>query len=454
MKRNTYVDNQGNPINEAFESKKIILRLFFLIGTIVPLILIGFILYTANQNSKCNKIYESIKSSTREYLKDEGKLPNIEGENVTTSVGKLYNEGYLNAYNTNNMACTGNVKTTKYKNEYIYTLNLTSCNVCTTTTKYKGWSSELSYLPTNKPIVDVIPYYNYYERQTVVTDWSKYYEQSELEKKESKYGIKLPKENEEIESELPTLPEEATISEVQNEETYFYRYKDKEWKWYDIKGNYSDYSSEKPSGFSNKDEETELYTKWTKYSLNYPAEKEYREINKTTGYQYYYEKDGKKIYANNKNYVAAEDIDQNKYTQHESEGVDMYSYRDAKWRWYNGQKREYSNVYSEKPEGYNFKDEETVVETDYSEWEMVSTLNDQNKSYRSEEKKLMTRFRYIYEILSDPILENPVTKNLFVDEVGMSVPDFVTNENYKMEVSYKFKYRKRWKVINFTFFIY
>ena len=48
--------------------------------------------------------------------------------------------------------------------------------------------------------------------------------------------------------------------------------------------------------------------------------------------------------------VAAEDIDQNKYTQHEDEGVDMYSYRDAKWRWYNGQKRNYSSEYSEKPE--------------------------------------------------------------------------------------------------------
>lgn len=442
MKRNIYVDSQGNSVNEKFESKKIILKLLFFVGTIVPVILVGFIIYTAYDNNRCYKIYNFMKSASIKYLKDEDKLPDIEGEDVTISIGKLYNGQYLDAYNTGNMTCSGHVKVTKYKKDYVYTFDLKNCNTCSTGNKYKKWSGMLDYLP-NYPIVDIIPYYNYYDRQTVVTDWSRYYEMDELDEKKSKYGIRLPKEGDDTISELPTLPGEAKIAEVQKQEGDFYRYKDKEWKWYDIKGNYSEYSSEKPNGYAIKDEDAIIYTNWTKYSLTYPTEKEYREIKKATGYQYYYEKKGKKIYANNKNYVVADDIDQDKYNQHEADGVDMFSYRDSKWRWYNGQKREYSNEYSEKPDGYNFKDEETVTETAYSEWQSASAINEQNKGYRTEEKKYMTRFRYVYEILSDPILEKPVTKNIFVEKVGMPVPDFVTQENYKMKVSYKFKYMIR-----------
>ena len=42
MKRNTYVDSSGNTIDQTFESKKPILILFFIIGTIIPLILIKY----------------------------------------------------------------------------------------------------------------------------------------------------------------------------------------------------------------------------------------------------------------------------------------------------------------------------------------------------------------------------------------------------------------------------
>ena len=56
----------------------------------------------------------------------------------------------------------------------------------------------------------------------------------------------------------------------------------------------------------------------------------------------------------------------------------------------------------------------------------------------------MTRFRYVYEILSAKVLDSPVTKDKFVSEIGMTVPEFSTLEEYKMEVTYKFKYRKRW----------
>jgi len=439
MKRNSYVDRMGNPIDQTFESKKTILNILFIIGTIVPIILVGFIIYTAISNNGCNKIYKEIKTANLEYLKDEDKLPVVEGEDVTISVGKLYSKKYLTAFKTNNTTCQGNIKTTKYKNQYIYTLNLTNCNTCTTNNRYKDWSNELNYLPTNKPIVDVIPYYNYYDRQTVTTDWSKYYEKDELNKKKSKYGIKLPED----ESMLPKVPEEGNIAEVQKEEVNYYRFKDKRWKWYDAPLNYSDFSSEKPDGFSNKDDSTKTYTNWSEYSLTYPEEKSYREITSTTGYQFYYEKDGKKIYANNKKYTPAEDVDQTKYNLRETKNVKMYRYRDAKWRWYNGKKRKYSGYYSTKPSSYNYRDDGTVIETNFSSWDPQSKVDDSNREYRFEESKVMTRFRYIYEILSDPILEKPVTKNEFIKKVGMTVPDFVTLEEYKIDVTYKFKYRKR-----------
>ena len=44
MKRQTYVDEDGNTINQSFENKKPILYFFFVIGTILPIIIIIFII--------------------------------------------------------------------------------------------------------------------------------------------------------------------------------------------------------------------------------------------------------------------------------------------------------------------------------------------------------------------------------------------------------------------------
>ena len=54
----------------------------------------------------------------------------------------------------------------------------------------------------------------------------------------------------------------------------------------------------------------------------------------------------------------------------------------------------------------------------------------------------MTRFRIQYEILSLKVLDKPLNKKDFEKKVKMSVPVFATNENYKLEVTYKFKYKK------------
>lgn len=439
MKRASYVDQSGNPIDYTFQSKKIFLRIFFVIGTIVPLVLIGFIIYTMVENNKCNSVYESIKSAALEYLRSEDKIPVVNGESVNVNIGNLYTSDYLESANTNNLRCNGKVKVTKYDSELVYTLDVNSCDVCSVANRYGDWSSELSYYPSDKTIVDVIPYYNYYDRQINTTDWSGYYEQNEIKKKESKYGVRLPKD----ESEMPEIPTEGEIVEVQTEDILNYRYKDKTWLWYDIVGDYSDFSSEQPEGYANRDDATRIFTEWSEYSQNYPEEKEYREIQRVTGYKVYYEEDGEKVYANHGNYVSLNDIDESVYNQRDSDTTDLYRYRDEMWRWYNGTKRRYSSYRSVQPDGYIYRDDDTMTETGYSSWSEKSSLTPENENYRTEETKTLTRYRYVYEILSLPVLNEPVTKEEFLKEIDMTVPEFAGLEEYKLEVTYHFKYRKR-----------
>ena len=140
MKRASYVDSSGNTIDHTFESKKTFLNIFFVIGTIVPLILIGLIIYTMVDNSKCNKIYNSIKSATLEYMKDNDKMPEYEGDSVTINIDKLYSGKYLSSGYTDNLVCSGKVKATKYKNEIVYTLDVNNCNTCSVNTRYGSWS--------------------------------------------------------------------------------------------------------------------------------------------------------------------------------------------------------------------------------------------------------------------------------------------------------------------------
>ena len=360
MKRSGYVDSQGNPVNQSFESKKSLLNIFLVFNVLVPLILIAFIIYTSVINNKCNKIYNNIESAAKEYFEDNNLLPTIEGENETLSIKKLYNEDYLSLLSTDNLTCGGSIKVTRYKKEYIYTLDVNSCDVCSVSSRYKGWSSEVGYKP-KAAIVDVIPYYNYYERQVNVTKWSSYIEPEKLQEKNSKYGFQLPID----ENMLPEIPEEGNVVEIEKQDKVQFRYFDKLWKWYDIVGDYSSYSSEQPAGFTMKDERSEINSKWSKYSLDHPEEKPYRSIQSTTGYIFYYEKDGEKIYANHKQYTASEDVDRNKYNKREEQTATMYKYRDKKWRWYNGQKRKYSGYSSSQPKGYSYRDEDTVIQNNY-----------------------------------------------------------------------------------------
>ena len=54
----------------------------------------------------------------------------------------------------------------------------------------------------------------------------------------------------------------------------------------------------------------------------------------------------------------------------------------------------------------------------------------------------MTRFRTVYEILSLKVLEKPLNHEAFEKKVQMTVPEFFEKEDAKLEITYKFKYKK------------
>lgn len=439
MKRQTYVDEEGNTIDRSLENKRPLLSFFFVFGTLLPIAIIVLIVIAAVQNNSCLTIYNALKSASLNYAKDEGTVPNLEGESVTVKLNDMYDGGYISSTKTDNSMCSGSVKITKYKDDYVYTIDARNCGQCSVNLKYGSWSSEQTSYPSGKAIVDVIPYYNYYDREVSTTKWSDYFDDDELQDEVSEYGIRLPMDLEKI----PEIPTEGTIINIESDSTYYYRYRDRTWKWYDIQGDYSEFSSEQPAGYANKDEGSSRYTEWSEYSLNYPAEKDYRTIQQTTGYKFYYLNDkGNKIYYNSGKYSAREDVNTDKYDKTEDDTATLYRYRDEQWRWYNGTKRKYSSQSSTAPRDKPYKDRETESLGNPTSWSPESDVNASNQEYRVEERKIMTRFRTQYEMVSLKVLDNPLTRDKFEEEVRMSIPEFASNENYKLEVTYKFRYRK------------
>jgi competence protein ComGC len=438
MKRQTYVDQEGNQINQALEQKRPLLDFLFVIGNILPIVIIIFIIVTVVQNNECKNVYEIMESASLKYAKDQGELPNLEGENVSVKLDSLYSNQYISSTQTENTLCSGSIKITRYKKKYVYTVDTSNCDKCSVNQRYGRWSNEVSSYPYSHTIVDVIPYYNYYDREVGITKWSDYYDDSYLSDEVSKYGIRLPLD----ETKIPTVPGGSKTINIQNDTTYYYRYRDRSWKWYDIVGDYSDFSSERPDGYANKDEDSSRTTKVTEYSLNYPAEKDYRTIQQTTGYKFYYEnKEGKKIYYNSGKYTATEDVNTTKYNKRDEQTSTLYRYYDKQWRWYNGTKRHYTSYSTTPRDKQTYKDTETEKLSDPTTWDKKSSINASNQEYRVEEKKLMTRFRCQYEILSLRVLKEPLNHDAFVKKVKTSIPEFSSLDNVKLEVTYKFKYR-------------
>ena len=97
---------------------------------------------------------------------------------------------------------------------------------------------------------------------------------------------------------------------------------------------------------------------------------------------------------------------------------------------------------STQPEGRPYRDNDTETLTSFSGWSDESELTEENQSYRIEERRTVTRYRQVYEILSLKVLDKSLNHDDFEKKVGTSIPEFMEREDRKIEITYKFKYRK------------
>ena len=453
---NTIESELENPVHQ-FENLKPIVEpdynKYRKIGIIVTIALVGIVIVLliisaivkASHNKVCIPIEDKVINAAFDYAKANNLLPKNAGDNTTIKLDTLYQNNKLNQSDitVKDNICDGSVKITKYKNDYIKTINLTSCGYCTSDKRYGKWSKETTKEPSGKNmIVDVIAYYNYYTYEDYNSSWTKYLRSDLINKEISeKYNIALPIEQ----KNLPNIPDEAKILKIEKEDKNYYRYRDKRWKFYiNQGGNYTNYfTSEPPNGYPNKDDATLKYTSWSEWSLNYPEVKSYRTIESSQGYKWYYLKGKEKVYWNGGAYSVNQPSDKYNVKDKEHGSEKMYRYRDKTWRWYNGNKRKYSSYSSVAPKGYTNKDNDLVEYTSWTTWRDVSHVNDSNRSYREQEVDVYSRYRINYRMTSYMKLDKYLTLKEFEKETKSSLSDMLQQEKTDVDIIYKFKYRKK-----------
>ena len=422
------------------------------IGTIVVIalavVLIIFLIIRAvirnSQDKVCVPIEDKVIEVAFDYASNKQILPVNEGESITIKLDDLYKENILKQNDTTvkENVCNGDVKITKYQDEYIKTINLTDCGYCATDKRYKKWSRETTNKPNGKKMVlDVTAYYNYSTYEDYNTNWTTFFDPSLISDKTSKkYGVALPIEQ----RYLPTVPEEAKILKIEKEDKTYYRFRDKMWKYYvDRGGAYTtEFYSEAPAGYPYKDDDTYKLTGWSEWSLNYPDTKNYRTIRTSTGYKWYYLDGNEKKYWNGGTY-SVEQPSKKHTTKDTKNVVQMYSYQDVTWLWYNGAKRSYSGYYSVMPYGFHIKDESVSQYSGWSSWTDITYLNNNNSSYREQETTVYSRYRIQYRMNSYLKLEEHLPLKEFESKTKTTLNEILAKEKTEVDIVYKFKYRKR-----------
>jgi len=293
--KNFKIQPKGNSYdgsNEYVEKKD---HSIIIIATfIILVIIIAIIIFKVSRSNTCNDVEKMILDQAHLYATNNNLLPTVEGESITLNVDDVFSEETLKPM-LEEKICGGSVKITKYKDEYIKTYDITNCGYCSTEERYKNWSNEVDKKPSSKYLVDVIPYYNYYDVSYYHSSWSSWISEDDIGELDEKYHVALPLK----ETSIPKIPAEANIIEYEKEDATWYSYRDKKWKYYkDNGGTYSGLSSEQPDGFANKDTSTLMLTEWSPWSLDYPELKDYRTISTTTGYRWYYLDGTEKVYWN------------------------------------------------------------------------------------------------------------------------------------------------------------
>ena len=274
----------------------------------------------------------------------------------------------------------------KWKCSYVKTVIMDNADYCST----GNFGKEKDQYDDSKN-VKVNAYFNYVTVDSYNSRWSNWYPSEDISE-ELTDGVLLPID----EDDLPNVPNNAVITEYVRETKTYYSYRDKKWRWYRNNIDYSDFSSERPAGYTNKDTSVKLTTEDSPWSLDYPTEYDYRHISSKTGYRWYYLVDGEKVY------------------------------------WNNGS--------STQPTGYNYKDEETLTYTSWSRFTDTSSLNSSNSSYREERTDIYSRYLIKYDIYSYPILENNVTLSELEQKLGKTYEELSKDDSIKIEVTFKFQY--------------
>lgn len=432
-----YVNEDGTPyVKPQIDKKK-----YMKIGAVLLIILFVVLVFwnlisKATKNGACNKMEDKLLEAGYQYASAKKILPKIEGEAVTISSKKLLDGKYITEEDLTYKETQGTatITITKYKDEYIKSVEVENCGYCSE--RYKGWGKETTTYNPKKRAVKVKAMYNYYDKETYYTQYTEYLESSMVSKKKSKYGTYLPKD----EDYLPEVPSPGIIVSIEQEQKPYYEYRDKMWRYYANQCNYSAYSAEKPAGYAEKDTNTYKESEWSKWSINYPDEKEYRVIDQTSGYRWYYKDGRKKVYYNSGEYLPEQP--NKKYPLRDSKEVSMYRYRDELYRWKNGCDRDYTSLTSETYEGYPYRDEETLEYTSWSYWEPESYVDSSNSYYREQRVDMHSRYRIKYDIYSLIKLDQAVTKEAFEKQLGRPLEEIVKDPKIALEVTYTFQYKK------------
>ena len=432
-----YVNEDGTPyVKKEIDKKKIMMIGAIILIVIFLVLIITNLVTKAKKNNACDKMENTLLDAAYKYASEKKLLPSVGGESIKVSSNDLLKEDYITNSDLTyeEEVGTATVTITKYKEEYIKSVEIKNCGYCTS--RYKDWGKETDKYDEDKHVVDVQATYNYYDRATYYTKYTDYIESSEVSTKKSKYGTYLPKD----EDILPEIPSTGVVVTIEQEQKTYYSYRDKKWRYYQNNNcAYSAFSSEQPAGYKEKDKRTVKYSDWSKWSINYPDEKDYRHIERTTGYRWYYKEGGEKIYYNSGEYTPEQPSP--KYTERERKSVTMYRYRDEMWRWRNDCDRKYTSLTSRQTDRYPYRDEETLEYTNWTSWRDESTVTSENSYYREQREDQHSRYRIKYDIYSLIKLDESLSKEDFEKKMGRSLDEIANDPTIALEITYIFRYK-------------
>ena len=426
---NSFTSIFSKHAKEISNSKQVIIKIIVIVVPVVIIIIIINLIISGVRNSNCYNIRKELSNYVDSYVMSYNLWPTINGDSVVINLDNVKKVTFKD------QVCSGEVKITKVNDEFIKTFYLENCNYCSASeSDFKNEKSKYN----SKLNADVIVYINYYNVTNNNSPWSEYIPYEEISTEETN-GVMLPLNEE----DLPEISDEAIITEIVKEDKTFYSYRDKLWLWYKVNNNdYSDFSSEQPSGYVNKDKRTEIKSDYSEWSIDYPEEKSYRVISNRNGYRWYKKDDnGNIVWWNNGEYYP--DMPEDGYKRDDDNKITMYRYFDYLWKWYNGEARGYYSSYSATPpsKSYIYKDEDLTRYTDWSGFVTYSSVNSDNEYYREEITNVHSRYMIKYKIRSFLVLDEFLERTEFEETLGRTLEEMSEDINVDLEITFKYRYQ-------------